>query len=474
MATFPTTPVLADDIPADGPRRSLRDPAHETVFHEIQTVAPGRIDACAGAAQRAFEGEWRDVTPAQRATLLRRLADLIDAHADLIAEADTRSMGKPITASIGEARGGAACFRYYAGAIAHLHGHTIPVGRGGLDFTLRSPLGVVACIVPWNFPFAIACWKVAPALAAGNCVLLKPASLSPLGAMILGALARDAGIPASVLQVLPGSGADLGDALVSHPLVRKVSFTGSTETGIHVMQLAAQDLTRLSLELGGKSPNIVFADADIDKAADSAPWSVFDNTGQDCCARSRIFIERPVRERFVDRFIAAMDAMVVGDPMDPATELGPLCSEQQREISESFLDRARTAGRIVHGGQRAGSTGYFLRPALIVDCDTLDAWWNEEVFGPVASLRAFDDEEAMLREANDTRYGLSGSVWTRDLQRAVRVCRRVEAGVLSVNCHNSVHTEAPFGGCKQSGLGRDLGMVALDGYTELKNIYLAP
>jgi len=292
--------------------------------------------------------------------------------------------------------------------------------------------------------------------------------------MILGELAREAGIPDGVLQVLPGAGSALGDALVTHPLVRKVSFTGSTEIGRHVMKLAASDLTRVSLELGGKSPNIVFADADLEKAADSAPWSVFDNTGQDCCARSRILVERWVSDIFVQRFTSAMAAMKVGDPMDPETELGPLVTARQREISEDFLARAKAAGRTIHGGSRNGGAGWFLKPALIVDCGADDAWWNEEIFGPVASLRAFDDEETAVREANDTPYGLSGSIWTRDFQRAVRVSRQIEAGVLSVNCHNSVHTEAPFGGFKQSGLGRDLGMASLHGYTELKNIYFAP
>ncbi len=472
--SFPDQPVLAPGVPAGGPRHPLTDPARETVFHEVATVAPSSVDAAAQAAHRAFVGGWRDLTPSQRAGLLYQLATLIEANAALIAEAETRSMGKPISASLGEAKGGAACFRYYAGAIAHLHGETIPVSRGGLDLTLRQPLGVVTSIVPWNFPFAIACWKIAPALAAGNCVLLKSAEVSPLGALVLGHLAREAGLPEGVLQVLPGPGATLGEALITHPLVRKVSFTGSTATGRRVMTLAAQDFTRVSLELGGKSPNLVFADADLASAADSAPWSVFDNTGQDCCARSRLLVERPAREAFIERFVAAMTAMKVGDPLDPATELGPLVTAKQRALSEDFLARARAAGRTVLGGERPDGPGYFLRPALILDCDPADPWWNEEIFGPVASLRAFDDEATALREANDTPYGLSGSVWTRDGQRALRVARQIEAGVLSVNCHNSVHTEAPFGGFKQSGLGRDLGMAALHGYTEVKNIYFAP
>lgn len=471
--SFPDQPVLASGIESTGAPVPLVNPATAEPFHQVIPVEPARVDACAQAARHAFN-DWRDLNPAARARLLDRLADLIDQHADRIGEAETRSMGKPITASIGEAHGGAACFRYYAGAIAHFAGQTLPVGRGGFDFTRRTPLGVVAGIVPWNFPFAIACWKTAPALAAGNAVLLKPASHSPLGALVLGQLAREAGLPDGVLQVLPGPGEALGQALVAHPLVAKVSFTGSTEVGIRVMQTAAADLTRVSLELGGKSPNIVFADADLAAAAASAPWSVFDNTGQDCCARSRLFIEQSIAPSFIDDFLAAMQAMKIGDPMDPTTELGPLVSATQRDLAESFLTRARTAGRRIFGGERPAGPGFFLRPALILDCQTTDPWWTDEIFGPVASLRTFTDEAALLAEVNASRYGLSGSVWTRDLSRALRVCDRVEAGVLSVNCHNSVHTEAPFGGCKQSGIGRDLGMAALEACSELKNIYIAP
>lgn len=472
--SFPDQPLLAPGVPVDGPTLSLTDPARGEVFHHVVTVTPSSVEAAAQAAHRTFRGEWRDLAPGARATLLHRLAALIEENADAIGEAETRSMGKPITASIGEAKAGASCFRYYAGAMAHLQGNTIPVGRGGLDFTLRQPLGVTTAIVPWNFPFAIACWKAAPLLAAGNCVLLKPAEATPLGALWLGRLARDAGLPEGVLQVLPGAGATLGEALITHPLVRKVSFTGATATGRRVMTLAAQDFTRVSLELGGKSPNLVFADADLQQAADSAPWSVFDNTGQDCCARSRIFVERRIRDQFIARFTTAMENLKVGDPMDPATDLGPLYCEKQRALSEDYLARARARGRTILGGERLPGPGFFLRPALIVDCESDDPWWNEEIFGPVASLRAFDTEEQAIQEANDTPYGLSGSVWTRDGQRAMRVARQLEAGVLSINCHNSVHTEAPFGGFKQSGLGRDLGLAALHGATELKNVYVAP
>jgi betaine-aldehyde dehydrogenase len=369
---------------------------------------------------------------------------------------------------------GARTFEYYAGAISKFCGQTIPVARGGFDFTLRQPMGVVAAIVPWNFPFPIATWKAAPALAAGNCVVLKPARQSPLTALRLGELAAEAGLPEGVLQVLSGSGNDMGDALVQHPLVRKISFTGSTSVGSRIMQLASRDIKRVSLELGGKSPNIIFADADLEKAATSSPMSVFANTGQDCCARSRIFVERTVYDKFVDLFVAATKKIVVGDPAKTETQVGPLVSGGQRESVEEYLKTVKTpTHKIACGGDRPAGKGSYLNPALVLGCDTSDCAWREEIFGPVACIRPFDNEEAMLAEVNDSPYGLSGSLWTNDLKRAIRVSRRVESGVLSVNCHNSLHIEAPFGGFKQSGLGRDLGMAAMEGYTELKNVYIA-
>jgi betaine-aldehyde dehydrogenase len=422
-------------------------------------------------ARHAFETTWRDFAPGKRADILFAVAGALRAHAEELAQLESRNIGKPIADARDEVALGARVFEYYAGAIGKFCGQTIPVARGGFDFTLREPHGVVAAIVPWNFPFPIACWKVAPAMAAGNCVVLKPASLSPLTAVHLARIACEAGLPAGVLQVLPGAGNAIGDALVQHPLVRKISFTGSTEIGTRIMQLAAPHLKRVSLELGGKSPNIICADADLELAARLAPLSVFANAGQDCCARSRIFVEAPVFDKFVELFSEATSALVVGDPSSEKTQVGPLVSRTQRDHVESFLRDA--GGRIVCGGKRIAARGFFLEPAIVVDCDREARIWREEVFGPVACLRSFQNEEEMLRDVNDSPYGLSGSIWTNDLKKALRIARRVESGVLSINSHSSVHVEAPFGGMKSSGLGRDLGMSAMEGYTELKNVYVA-
>jgi acyl-CoA reductase-like NAD-dependent aldehyde dehydrogenase len=456
-----------------GVDRELINPATEKAFRTVRDATVQDVDAAARSAQAAWENGWRDLAPGARADLLYKLAELIEKLARELGMFDSLSMGKPLSSARGEAASGGRTFRYYAGAIGRARGEVIPVARGGFDFTLRQPLGVVSCIVPWNFPFAIACWKVAPALAAGNCVLLKPAAQTPLGALALGQCAREAGFPPGVLQVLCGEGAKIGDALVTHPLVRKVSFTGSTAVGRRVMKLAADDFKRISLELGGKSPNIVFADSDWEKAAESAPMSVFDNTGQDCCARSRVFVEKSIYSEFLARFVAATKKLRVGAPEDAATELGPLVSAQQRETVEKFLDDARQRGRKIEcGGDRPAGAGFYLNPAIITGVETTDACWQEEIFGPLACVRPFDDEKEMIREVNASPYGLSGSLWTRDLNRALRVARRIDAGVISVNCHNSVHTEAPFGGFKQSGLGRDLGQAALEGFSELKNVYI--
>ena len=450
------------------------NPATEELFVEVSGAGPGDVNAAVEGAHRAFTQSWRDLTPGNRTEILFHIARTIRENCERLAQLEARNIGKPISDARDEILLGARVFEYYAGAITKFFGQTIPVARGGFDFTLRQPMGVVAAIVPWNFPFPIACWKAAPALAAGNAVVLKPASQSPLTAILLGELAHKAGLPAGVLQVVPGAGNVVGDLLVTHPLVRKISFTGSTSVGSRIMELAARDLKRVSLELGGKSPNIVFADADLDRAAAASPMSVFANTGQDCCARSRMFVERAVFEKFVEKFVAATRELRVGDPLQESTQIGPLVSASQREIAEGFVREAGQAGRVLAaGGERPFAKGFYLRPAVLLEVEPTDRVWREEVFGPVVCIRPFEDEAGMLREVNDSRYGLSGSLWTNDLKRALRVSRQVESGVLSINSHSSVHVEAPFGGFKQSGLGRDLGMSAMEGYTELKNIYVA-
>jgi acyl-CoA reductase-like NAD-dependent aldehyde dehydrogenase len=457
-----------------GRRTTLINPATEAPFAEVAAADASDLGAAVESAQRAWESGWADLAPGKRAAVLHNVARLLRENLEEIAQLEMQQIGKPISDARDEVGLGARVFEYYAGAVSQFGGQTLPVGRGGFDFTLRQPMGVVACIAPWNFPFPIGCWKAAPALAAGNCVVLKPASLSPLTALALGELAHAAGLPPGVLQVLPGPGSALGDALVTHPLIRKISFTGSTEVGRHIMELASRDLKRVSLELGGKSPNIVFADADWTVAAERSPMSVFANTGQDCCARSRVFVERSIFEPFVERFVEATRKLVVGDPTKSETQIGPMVSAGQRTAVEEYLADARNhRTRFACGGGRPHPKGYYLEPTVLVDVASADRCWREEIFGPVVCVVPFDDEAEMIREVNASPYGLSGSLWTNDLRRALRVARKVESGVLSVNSHSSVHVEAPFGGFKQSGLGRDLGMAALEGYTELKNVYVA-
>jgi acyl-CoA reductase-like NAD-dependent aldehyde dehydrogenase len=457
-----------------GRRTTLINPATETGFAEVAAADISDVSAAVESAYRAWETGWRDLAPGKRSDILYNVARRLRDNIEEIAQLETLHIGKPISDARDEAALGARVFEFYAGAVTKFCGQTIPVARGGFDFTLRQPMGVAACIVPWNFPFPIACWKAAPALAAGNCVVLKPASLSPLTAIRLGELAHQAGLPPGVLQVLPGAGGAIGEALITHPLIRKVSLTGSTEVGRRVMELASRDFKRISLELGGKSPNVVFADADWRRAAETSPMSVFANTGQDCCARSRLFVERSIYEPFLEKFIAATRQLVVGDPTKPETQLGPLVSAGQRATVEEFLADAKAQEtKFGCGGRRPHPKGYYLEPTVLLDVQKATRCWREEIFGPVVCVSAFDDEEQMIREVNASPYGLSGSLWTNDLRRALRVARRIESGVLSINSHSSVHVEAPFGGFKQSGIGRDLGMAAIEGYTELKNVYVA-
>ncbi len=457
-----------------GHRSELVNPATEEVFTEVAAAEASDVNAAVEAAHRAWTSGWRDLTPGKRTEILFNVSRVIRENLEWLAQLEMLQIGKPISDARDEIGLGARVFEFYAGAITKFCGQTIPVSRGGFDFTLRQPMGVAACIVPWNFPFPIACWKAAPALAAGNCVVLKPASISPLTALALGELAHQAGLPAGVLQVVPGPGAAAGQALATHPLIRKISFTGSTDVGRRIMTLASQDLKRVSLELGGKSPNIVFADADVERAAECSPMSVFANTGQDCCARSRMFVEQPVYDRFVEKFVVATRKLMVGNPAEAQTQLGPLVSASQRDSVEQYLNDARKCGtQFACGGDRPYAKGYYLSPTVLVGAGKNDPCWREEIFGPVVCITPFTDEAEMICEVNASPYGLSGSIWTNDLRRALRVSRQVESGVLSVNSHSSVHVEAPFGGFKQSGMGRDLGMAAMEGYTELKNVYVA-
>jgi acyl-CoA reductase-like NAD-dependent aldehyde dehydrogenase len=444
------------------------EPATEEVMAEVPRAGVEEVDAAVARARAAFPA-WRAVAPADRAGLLRGLADAIAARDEDLARLEARNAGKPITDARGEIAMVVETYRYYAGAPERLLGQTIPVA-GGVDITFREPLGVVGLIVPWNFPLVIASWKVAPALAAGNCVVLKPAELTPLTALELEVLALDAGLPEGVLNVVAGPGSVCGRRLVEHPDVAKVAFTGSTEVGRGIAAGAAATIKRVTLELGGKSANVVFADADVEAAAAAAPSAVFGNAGQDCCARSRILVERDAVDDFLAALQPAVEGIEVGDPLDEATRMGPLISADQREAVARYVpEDAPVAIR----GSAPDGPGYWFPPTVLAPVANDDRAAAEEIFGPVACVIPFDSEEEAVRLANETIYGLSGSIWTRDGARALRVARAIETGVISINSNTSVRVSTPFGGFKQSGVGRELGPDALDHYTEVKNVYYA-
>ena len=441
------------------------NPATEETIAELEPAGIEETDAAVAAARAAFPA-WRAVMPADRARLLRRLAALVEEHGEELAVLETRNVGKPISDSRAEVAMVADVFHFYAGAVDKHFGETIPVAAG-VDLTFREPLGVVGLIVPWNFPIAISSWKLGPALACGNTVVLKPAELTPLTAVRLGELALEAGLPEGVVNVVAGPGSVVGRRLVEHPDVAKIGFTGSTEVGRSVMEGAAATIKRVTLELGGKSANVVFADADLERAAALAPAAVFGNAGQDCCARSRILVERSAYDRFLDLLVDATRAFSLGDPEDDATQMGPLISAAHRDRVSSYVD-----GDAIFAGDTPAAPGFWF-PCTIVEASNDDRVAREEVFGPVAAVIPFEDEADAIRIANDTPYGLSGSIWTENGARALRVARGLETGVISVNANTSVRVQTPFGGFKQSGFGRELGMHALEGYSEVKNVFIA-
>jgi acyl-CoA reductase-like NAD-dependent aldehyde dehydrogenase len=444
------------------------EPATEQVLAELPRAGVEEADEAIARAKAAFPA-WRDVAPGDRAKLLRRLARAVEGKVEELAQLEARNVGKPITDARGEVGSVVDVFDYYAGAPERLLGSQIPVS-GGIDVTFREPLGVVGLITPWNFPLPIASWKVGPALAAGNTIVLKPAELTPLTAIELGKLALEAGIPEGVLNVVNGPGRTVGERIVEHSDVAKVAFTGSTEIGRRVGERASQSIKRVTLELGGKSANVVFADADLEKAAASAPLAVFGNAGQDCCARSRILVERSAVEPFLEALEREVKALRVGDPLDDTTQMGPLISADHREKVASYVD---DGAPVAFRGSSPDGPGYWFPPTVLSPVSNDDRAAREEIFGPVVAVIPFEEEADAIRIANDTVYGLSGSIWTRDGARALRVARALETGNISVNSNSSVRVTTPFGGFKQSGIGRELGPFALEHYTELKNVFIS-
>jgi betaine-aldehyde dehydrogenase len=455
-------------MPSAGSIVEVIEPATEEVMAELPQAGVEEADAAVARANAAFPA-WKAVSPGDRARLLRRVADAVRERAEQLARVEARNVGKPISDARGEVEMVADVFDYYAGAPERLLGNTIPVA-GGVDMTFREPLGVVGLITPWNFPLPIASWKIGPALAAGNTIVLKPAELTPLSSLELEKIVVEAGIPEGVLNVVVGSGRVVGERIVDHPDVAKVAFTGSTEVGRRIAARAAETIKRVTLELGGKSANVIFADADLEQAAAAAPMAVFANAGQDCCARSRILVEASALDRFMEALEEAVEAIRVGDPLDDSTEMGPLISASQRETVGSYVDG--DAPVAIRGSAPEGP-GYWYPPTVLCPVSNDDRAAREEIFGPVACVIPFRNEAEAVRLANDTIYGLSGSIWTRDGARALRVARGIDTGVLSINSNSSVRVTTPFGGFKQSGTGRELGPHALEHYTELKNVYYA-
>lgn len=457
-ATAETSEPLVHEVIEPATEQTLAliaEPSREEIDEVIHTAA---------AAQRG----WRAAAPGQRAQLLTAIADGVQSEADMLARLESRNVGMPIADARGAVEAVVATFRYYAGAPERLLGDTIPVA-GGVDMTFREPLGVVGLITPWNFPLTIAAWKIAPALAAGNAVVIKPSELTPLTTLELARIAREAGLPDGLLNVVVGDGRTVGRQLVDHPQIAKISFTGSTRTGRDIGRRAAEQVKRVTLELGGKSASIVFADADLQAAADGLAGGVFGNCGQDCCARSRVFVQRPALDEFLEHLQRAVRALRVGDPSSETTQIGPLISARQRERVAGYVEDASVAFQ----GTAPDGSGFWFPPTVLFPIADQDRAAREEIFGPVVAVLPFDEETEVIERANDTPYGLAGSIWTTDGARALRVARGVDAGALAINSYTSVRVTTPFGGFKQSGIGRELGPHALENYTEVKNVYFA-
>ncbi|MCI9888721.1 aldehyde dehydrogenase [Micrococcales bacterium 31B] len=451
----------------DAGATELFNPTTGASFTQIGAASAAEVDAAIERAQAAYLA-WRDVAPGTKAALLRAFAAQVTEHRDELAALEVLNSGHVLGNALWEADNVANVLNYYAGAPERHAGQQIPV-PGGVDITFHEPLGVVGVIVPWNFPMPIAGWGFAPALAAGNAVVLKPAEVTPLTALRLAELALEAGLPEHLLQVVTGRGSVVGQRFVDHPLVRKVCFTGSTEVGQGIMRGCADQIKRLTLELGGKSANIIFDDVDIEAAAAAAPGAVFENSGQDCCARSRILVQQNVYEKFLAALEPAVTKLVVGDPAGAGTDLGPLITARHRDSVTQYIAGAD----IAYSGSAPGGDGYFVAPSVAMPRGVDDPIWRDEVFGPVVAVMPFADEAEAIRLANDTEFGLSGSIYTRDIGRALRVARGVESGNLSINSHSSVRYWTPFGGFKQSGLGRELGPDALNSFSEVKNVFIS-